>query len=39
MHEWLHISLQTDVHTNRGVRRAELSANDLIAPANPPTGD
>ena len=30
VHEWLHISLQSDVHTNHGIRRAELSSDDLV---------
>lgn len=32
MHEWLHITLQDAAHTERGIRRAELTADDLVRP-------
>jgi hypothetical protein len=39
LHEWLHITLQTAEHTSHGIRRAELSANDLIAPVTAMPGN
>lgn len=39
LHEWLHITLQTAEHTSHGIRRAELSANDLITPVAPTPGN
>jgi hypothetical protein len=35
VHEWLHIELQTAAHTDRGIRRSALTAQDLIG-AEPP---
>lgn len=32
MHEWLHITLQAATHSERGIRRAELTADDLVRP-------
>lgn len=33
MHEWLHITLQDAAHTEHGIRRAELTADDLVRPS------
>jgi hypothetical protein len=35
VHEWLHITLQNAGHTAHGIRRAELSANDLVTSSSP----
>jgi hypothetical protein len=34
MHEWLHITLQSGMHSSHGIRRAELSPSDLVAPGS-----
>ena len=39
MHEWLHITLQSDVHTSHGIRRAELTANDLVTATSGAAGN
>jgi hypothetical protein len=39
VHEWLHITLQTAQHTNHGIRRAELTVNDLVQPLPSSAGD
>jgi hypothetical protein len=39
MHEWLHITLQSATHTSHGIRRAELSVNDLVEPSASSGGD
>jgi hypothetical protein len=39
MHEWLHITLQSDVHTSHGIRRAELSADDLVTASSGAAGN
>jgi hypothetical protein len=35
IHEWIHINLQTAAHATHGIRRPELSADDLVE-ADPP---
>jgi len=35
VHEWLHITLQSAGHMSHGIRRAELSANDLVTTGSP----
>jgi hypothetical protein len=39
VHEWLHITLQSTAHTAHGIRRAELSANDLVTPSTSGAGN
>lgn len=35
VHEWIHIATQSGVHSNHGIERAELSADELVtAPQN-----
>jgi hypothetical protein len=34
VHEWLHITLQSTAHTAHGIRRAQLSADELVNPSS-----